>query len=292
MTQTANAVTAPALPSLETALAYAAFGFAIFPVAADCRTPLVPHGCHDATRDPDELRRVWRQGCNLSMATGKPSGVFVLDVDTKTVDGIETLALLEDERGWLPETWESATPSAGRHLFFRQPDRALRNRVNFAPGLDIRTDGGSVALPPSKKPNGAYRWVRPPDSVPLANAPAWLLDLIDPPQPERPPAPPVRTGNLDRAARYVAKAIDDECGELASMPPHTGRNQRLFIAAARLGSLVGGGALHQSHAEDALTRAAFDCGLVREDGQHAVRATIASGIRRGLAAPRTVEFRR
>jgi len=208
--------------------------------------------------------------------------VFALDVDVKGDDGLETLAALEDEFGGLPTTWESETPSGGRHLFFRQPDIELRNRVGFAPGLDIRTTGGSVALPPSRKSNGGYRWRVEPESGPMADAPSWLLRLIAPP----PPAPRyVPRSSPPTSDRYAQAALDGECREVALTK--SGRNQRLFQAAARLGELFAAGLLRREAIEASLEAAAVACGLHTDDGGFpGIAATIASGLRRGLDNPR------
>jgi hypothetical protein len=120
----------------------------VFPVGRDGRSPQCAHGYKDASATPDGIAKLWfgNETANVALATGAPSGVFGLDVDVKSVNGRETLAVLEDEFGQLPKTWESRTPSGGAHLFFRQPDRPLRNRVNFRPGLDVRTTGGSLGV--------------------------------------------------------------------------------------------------------------------------------------------------
>ncbi len=266
------------------------FGLAVFPVGPDCRTPWCVHGCKDASKTPAEIKALFAgtTSANVAVATGVVSGVFVLDVDTKGADGFATLAKLEAEHGGLPRTWLSSTPSGGAHYWFRQPDRGLRNRVGFKPGLDIRTTGGSAATPPSRKPNGPYAWVNDPAEVELADAPAWLLDLIDPPAPPRPPMQPIRLDALDKTARYVLAAVDAECGQLARMGPSSGRNMRLFQAAANLGELVGAGLLGQDSAERALERAAEECGLLHDDGRRTIAGTITSGMRKGMANPREV----
>lgn len=275
------------------ALAYGSMlGFAVFPVAADCRRPLTPHGYKDASKAPEAIHRWWARWPkgNLAVACGAVSGVLVLDVDCHEggANGLRTLAELEAAHGALPLTWRTATPSGGRHIWFRQPAGTFKNRVNFAPGLDAKTDGGSVAVPPSRKPNGPYVWEVAPWDAPLADAPAWLLGLIDPPPVQRPPTQPIRIGSLDRTARYVESAINGECSELAGMAPNTGRNLRLFQAAANLGQLVGAGLAPIGMVEDALEAAAHNCGLIREDGRHAVLASIKSGLTRGIAQPREV----
>ena len=142
-------------------------GWRVFPVREDGRTPMIKGGCHAATADPAEIRRLWaeRPGVNLALACGPESGVFVLDVDRHgDQDGFQSLAVLEDEFGQLPQTWRQATPNHGEHLFFRHPaGRELRNRQklyverrggqrDIYPGLDVRT---ACAWRLSSAPGGA-----------------------------------------------------------------------------------------------------------------------------------------
>jgi hypothetical protein len=309
--------------TLQSALGYAErLGAAVIPTASTCKPGTVPKfgalldglteddakafASHDGTKDPALIRSIWTRfpKANVSMCTGAISGFFVLDIDAKDgkVDGFASLAALEAENGALPRTWRALTPSGGEHRYFRQPDGwTLRNKVGlrtydskgrvihvFA-GLDIRTDGGAIAAPPSEKANGSYRWAERPIETPLADAPLWLLRLaMDPPAPPKPDRAPLRRDTADRMARYVEKAIDGECGELSRMGKGTGRNLRLFQAACRLGSLVGAHLLPQDLAEAELTQAASQCGLLAEDGAHSVRLTIQSGMRKGIANPREV----
>lgn len=276
---------------IAAAQALAARGLAVFPVAADCKAPLTKHGYRDATKELGGVEAMWRPcpTANVAVACGGVSGAFVLDVDRHkgAPDGLATLAALETDHGPLPLSWRTRTPTGGLHLWLAQPFRQLRNRVGFLPGLDVRTDGGSVAVPPSRRADGDYRWEVAPWERPLADAPAWLLDLVDPPPVPRPPRQPIRAGSFDRLARYAAAAIEGECGALAATGSGA-RNHRLFQAAARLGELVGAGLVAEALVEDTLEAAADDCGLVAEDGRHAVLATIRSGLARGVAQPREV----
>ena len=287
------------------ARAYAAkLGWHVFPVAVDCRSPLIEHGCHAASTDPLQIDAWWarRPAANVALACGAKSGVFALDIDRHgDTDGFLSLMALEDEFGALPLTWRSQTPGRGEHRFFRYPaGRELRNRQklyiqradgskDYFPGIDVRSNGGSVCLPPSAKPTGPYTWIDHPLTTPLAEAPAWLTELIDPPLPPAKPMP-IRGRSRDRVARYVEVAVDGECDNLKGMKDGSGRNQQLFVAAANLGSLIGAALLPQQVAEAALERAAADCGLTRDDGVLSVRATIASGIRRGVQSPRELSF--
>ena len=300
-------------PMLQVALDFAELGMALLPTGPDCKPGRLRWdgtasgfiGVHDATRDPELIEAYWSTfpQANITAACGAPSGVFVLDVDVKDsagvgFDGRADLDRLQERFGELPRTWLSSTPSTGEHQWYRQPDRPLTNRVHMRvvevdgsevkTGLDVRTVGGCVPLPPSAKATGSYRWVRDPLNTPLADAPEWLLDIIDPPLPPRTPIEPVRITTSDRTARYVEAAVNGECVAVAQLGARQGRNQRLFEASANLGEFVGAGLLRQAVAEGALERAADECGLTREDGLRAVQATIASGMRKGLAHPREV----
>jgi len=300
----------------DAAVAYAARGWPVHPLHYAGGTPLlacdkdpegrdIPRtgGVYKASTDPRLVREWWAKwpDARIAVATGLRIGAFVLDIDRKgEVDGFASLARLEARFGPLPATWRALTPSGGAHLWFAQPQGwALRNKVGlrlYRPdgstaerfdGLDIRSDGASITTPPSRKPGGAYRWDVRPSEAPLAEPPIWLLRLgIDPPPPPRRERRPFRPGSADRAARYVERVLDSELGALSRMGANTGRNLRLFKAAANLGSLVGAGLLPQDLAEEELEAAAQACGLLQEDGRRAVLQTIASGMRRGMAKPR------
>lgn len=281
------------------ALDFAALGWRVFPVAADGRSPLIKGGCHSATSDAGQVEHWWSRWphANVALACGPDTGVLALDIDRKAdADGFAKVAELEREFAQLPATVRSRTPSGGAHLLFAYPAGAHpANRVGikrYGPngdrtvyaGLDVRGRGASICLPPSQKGTGVYAWEQAPWAADLAPLPAWLLALMLSEPPPR-QSEPLRIQAADRLARYVCRAIEGECGAVAQTPAGSGRNQRLFIAAARLGSLVGASAL-VAMAEAALEQAAADCGLVSDDGLRAVRLTIASGMKRGTSNPR------
>lgn len=307
--------------NLAAALGYAErLGLAVIPTGSTCKPGTVKKfgalldaateerekyfRTTDGVQDLALIRSIWTRfpAANVSICTGAISGVFALDIDAKDgkVDGFAALAILEERNASLPRSWRALTPSGGEHRYFRQPAGwALRNKVGLRlydsrgrvqevfNGLDIRTDGGACAAPPSEKANGSYRWADHPLEVELADAPLWLLKVaLDPPAPPKSDRAPLRRDSADRMARYVEKALDNECGRVAGTK--SGRNLQLFKSAANLGQLVGADLLPQHIAEDDLYRAADSCGLVGEDGPHSVRATIASGMRKGISNPREV----
>lgn len=234
----------------------------------------------NATTDPDTITGWWRfrPNANIGIATGEASGIFVLDVDPDN-DGFETLEKLEAEHGTLPPTWTVETGSGGLHYYFQWPGFDLRNSAGkLGRGLDTRGNGGQVVAPPSVSGKGPYISSKTPV---LAEAPAWLLDLLRP-APPRPvvPAVPfvVESGSYDT---YTEKALQDECDSIANALDGE-QNNAINTAAFNVGQLVGAGALSEAEAREALRSAA------RAGNHPESRAlpTIESGLRAGMAEPR------
>jgi hypothetical protein len=165
---------------LEAALALAENGLHVFPCLARDKRPATSNGVKAATTDADAIRRWWQQDprLNIAVATGKPSNIFVVDIDGIDAEG--ELRRLEAEHGALPQSVESIT-ARGRHVYFRMPATDVRNSTGkIAPGIDVRGSGGFVICPPSIHPSGRrYEW-----SVDCAKAiheaPPWLLAKIAP----------------------------------------------------------------------------------------------------------------
>lgn len=154
------------------------------PKCAPGKHPMTRHGVKDATKDPSAIREYWTRYpfANIGIATGEPSGFFVLDCDGE--EGAASLKELQEKYSELPETVQSITGSLGSHYLFRHVD-GIKNIVKkLAPGLDLRGTGGFIVAPPSFHTSGRrYEWEissRPlgDGSVPVADAPSWLLELI------------------------------------------------------------------------------------------------------------------
>jgi hypothetical protein len=163
---------------LQTALALIRHGLAVFPCRPRTKWPATPHGCKDATVDPDVVRRWWaaNPNANIAVATGEVSRIFVLDADG--LDGQTELGKLEARHGELPRTLQVITAD-GVHYYFSWPTVVVRNSASrVAPNVDVRGAGGYCLAPPSVHPSGRrYCWsVDSGDTI--AAAPAWLLDLI------------------------------------------------------------------------------------------------------------------
>jgi hypothetical protein len=155
-------------PLLDAALAYAARRLPVFPLIPCGKTPAIKRSFHDATLNPQTIRRHWRIAArNIGIATGASSRAWVLDIDGE--DGEATLRRLEARYGSLPPTREVITGGGGRHLWFEYtvPIPSTAGRIGL--GVDTRGDGGYVVVPPSVHPNGrAYEWAEGCDELAVA----------------------------------------------------------------------------------------------------------------------------
>src|SRR5215813_8570990 len=165
---------------LRSALTFAKKGLCVFPCLKRDKRPAVANGVNAATTNAEIIQQWWRQlpAANIGVATGKPSGIFVVDVDG--VDAEAELRKLEAQHGALPPTIEVIT-ARGRHVYFKMPAAPIRNSAGkLGPGLDIRATGGYVLAPPSIHPTGRrYAWSVDGAGV-IADAPTWLLAKIAP----------------------------------------------------------------------------------------------------------------
>jgi len=215
-------------PLLEWALWYASLGHPVFP----CHTP-IPKGCscanaectdigkhprinawqNQATTDRKTITRWWSMWplANIALCTGV--SCFALDIDPRH-GGDETLRDLEALHDPLPPTPTSNTGGGGWHRLFAM-DGSIRNKINLAPGLDIRGEGGYIIVPPSLHASGQhYTWDPTADleDVPLTDAPEWLLKHVHEGAYEAPTAPdaPIlrgaRNNTLSRMAYAMRKA--------------------------------------------------------------------------------------
>jgi len=280
---------------LNAALAYAARGWRVFPVAPGAKVPLIPksaggNGCHDATTAVDIIREWWTDhpDAGIGLHCGPPSGVFVLDVDVDK-GGQESLDSLEAAFGPLPETLAAKTGSGGSHFFFRCPaDRGIRNKVKLKgpdgkrlAGLDVRSGGGYVVLPPSRHPNGnLYAWAWDAEVV---DPPAWLLDLVSPvapPPPLRVVVPfPSPSSSVDPARRYAAGVVRRSV-ERISQSAQGNRHDAINLAAYNVGQFSALIDLASARAD------LIAAGLAVGKDASEVERTVDDGLRAGAEKPR------
>jgi len=127
---------------------------------------LAPNGLKDASCDPAKVEEWWGPGTpprNIAIATGKVSGITVIDIDDgEGKDGVQTWLRMIEGSGE-PHTLMSHTGGGGTHLFFQYDPRMGKSRTNyFGPDykhVDLRNDGGYIIAPPSRhRTLGRYEW--------------------------------------------------------------------------------------------------------------------------------------
>lgn len=256
----------------------ASLGLSVFRLRERDKRPFRHGWQEEATTDPAAVRRLWREAprANVGLACG-PS-CWVLDVDGE--EGQDALVDLELRHGAMPVTPISLTGSGGLHIFFFTNQRIRNSARRLGAGLDTRGTGGYIVAPPSIHPNGRrYAWVegREPWSVPLAFAPAWLLDLLDPPPAPRPAPRQIQIGTVGTA--YIAAAVRRELENVALAREGT-RNESLFVSALKLGRFVREGQLDARDIGPALVGAALGTGLDRQEAEK----TVASGLHTAIGA--------
>lgn len=181
---------------LKAALAYAAMGWHVFPVHTPVRGggcscggdtcgsigkhPRTAHGVKDATTDPEQIRAWWTEWptANIGVATGRISGIVVLDIDPRN-GGDESLDALREH---LAETVTGLTGGNGQHLVNGYPPGVDRIKGRpLAPGIDVKADGGYIVVPPSLHASGRhYRWEisSRPDEMKPAPLPEAILERM------------------------------------------------------------------------------------------------------------------
>lgn len=174
---------------LDLALSYADRGWPVFPLAPGKKTPrfrkghMWGDGHNSATTHKPTIRMMWRDGgydCNIGIATGHESGLFIIDFDTKGAGAeanekalLATLGL--DEWPW---SYLVLTPSGGWHRGYYCPPELLlgSGRGVLARGVDHRGDDGYVVAAGSVVGGRTYEAMVDVDE--LAEVPAGVVELI------------------------------------------------------------------------------------------------------------------
>lgn len=133
------------------------------------KQPYIAKGLLDATIDEEQIEAWWYQWPNAMIGVNAGmSGLFVIDLDKKHVNGLDTFAgwNINDSAGL-----HSFTPSGGSHIIFTGIGKTSSNSRT---GIDTRGEGGYFIAPPSKiiegEFTGEYRrfddWGKTPGVIP------------------------------------------------------------------------------------------------------------------------------
>ena len=158
---------------------YAELGYAVFPCAPGDSNPITPHGFHDASVEFEQIQRWWTEhpSANIGLVT---AGLLVVDIDGPSNPWPGAERGLE-----LAIAPMATTPGGGSHRVFRQPAGMMWRCTQsmLGPHVDTRADGGYIVAPPSRRPDGEYRWVPGQElDVPLdrlPEPPGWLVAQLD-----------------------------------------------------------------------------------------------------------------
>ena len=250
----------------RSALWYARHGWRVFPCMPHQKEPAIKAWQKQATSNPAQIEAWWRvrPDCNIGLACGAASNVYVLDIDKRPdKDGDVTMSRVVRRLGALPSSVEQRTGSGGRQMFFRYPEgHECRNtageRRGLGAGIDTRGEGGFVVVPPSIHPCGdAYRWIVGPHQADLAPLPDGWVERLE----RRAnvtievPMPPMRTW---------ANMAEDVITRRTKMVAHAaagGRNDELYRSSFYLAKLAESALVDWHDARRSLAWAGRACGL-------------------------------
>jgi Bifunctional DNA primase/polymerase, N-terminal len=186
----------------EAALEYISQGLAVYPTSAEKKPLIKRWNSNGAFCDADKALRYFEEHpeAQLGIACG-PSKSVVCDIDPRN-NGEASWQVLCKTIGI--ETFEgcpvSLTPGGGQHIWFRAPAEETLKVGSHAlgSGVDVIAAGGGVLVPPSRRPEGLYRWRTP--------------DGLQPDFTEMPTMPPVlirqlRRKSLERTTDVLARRI-------------------------------------------------------------------------------------
>ncbi|MFM6929357.1 MAG: AAA family ATPase [Bdellovibrio sp.] len=239
------------------------------------KVPLISDWQKLATADQTQIEKWKQQFGNRITLWGIPCGstnnIVTLDVDIKSkVNGWQTL---KEKNFEIPRTLSQKTLSGGAHFLFKfNPERPLKNRVGFLPGLDIRSTGGWIA------------YYGMDFSIPIVDAPEWLYETASVKEEKNTTtADPSQTF---RMAPEIAQGILNNCLEEIKNAAAGESNNTLNVESFKVGQLVLSGAFTRDFAEAELMKAA----RIRGKPEYEAHATIKSGLDGGMKNPLTSPF--
>jgi len=294
--------------NVHLAVEYAKAGFFVFPCSAQRRQrephdrlpfgkaekrPLVLSWSKDASNDPVRVCKWWTELPHALVGLPcKQNTLLVLDADRHTADedGVAYFAALCEAHGPLPPHPIVSTDYEGEHHIYRMPSEPIGNR-KIGIGLETRgyqtnNDGGYIIAPGSRMPDG--RGWKPLEGTPsLFDGPPplpsqWLIELYGAPKGFEHTSSSHSTGRREEA--YANKALEIQAQELAWTSPGN-RNNAANASAYSMGRMVARGWIGVDTVEGRLFDACRRNGLVNEDGEAKVRATLRSGIKAGMQNP-------
>lgn len=160
---------------LEAAYEYRDRGWSVIPLKPKDKKPLIPWKPYQTRHATDEELTEWFTDGenNLAIVTGAISNLTVVDCDSQAA-----IAFFEQQclsAGVAPWTYTVLTPK-GKHWYFQfAPGSSNFQAREDWPGIDLRSEGGYVAAPPSIHPTGVAYLVDPDGELDPIPCPTFLF---------------------------------------------------------------------------------------------------------------------
>lgn len=272
---------------LSAALEYAALGWYVFPVlgkAPDKRN--VPRWSEDSSNDPEVITGWYAgdaRGLGVAVDLGR-SGLAVIDGDHLDEMPADLLATLEAMR----RAWTHQGQRSRRSWMFTVGNDAPPQARH--PWGEVKAGRGYIVLAPSPHPDQpeAYRWLARPGRAP-GPLPAAVRAAVAPAAPKVAPGATWHGGAPTAAEQADARRTLQRVADRLAGWEQGSRNIELNNAALILGHY----APHYLD-PDAIRSALLDAckanGLLDDDGLRDCRATIESGLARGMAEPLSLDM--
>jgi hypothetical protein len=253
---------------------------------------------HNLTADDNQnqLDR-WQLGWAIMARTGGP--VAVVDVDPRNGGDIEKTRRLLDALH-VRIFAQVVTPSGGWHFYIAgHQELPSCSHLNGWPGIDVLSFGRLVFLVGTQRPKygGAGYQIVFDNLEALADGgdpdgaeafAAWVAERHGERE-QFQTSSPWQGGEPDaRQAKYLEAMLAGMHRELSAMGKDSGRNNEVYNKALKCGNFIAGAGLNEAAAIGVLLDASRQNGLVRDDGEASVVASIQSGIKNGKVRPRAV----
>lgn len=299
----------PALDLLTVALDYHKRGWNVIPVY-DKQAISKWEQWQETRQTESDINRfgeTFNESGGIAIICGEVSGnLMVVDLD-----GQEAIVCFHRHFPKLTNTYTVKTGN-GKHLYFQakyiNSDKAVESykwKDDAGNGYEIavRMQNCYVVAPPSRHRSGVEYKVVDESKImtnDLNDVLDWIAErreakrstvvsqkveeVIIISEPVSKPDKPKLTES-ERHQLWAQTALTEEFAKVAAAG--TGeRNDRLYHASLKMGSIIAGGYLTQVQVESSLMTGADLCGLVKEDGKAQCEKTIRSGITAGMQSPR------
>ena len=147
------------------ALAYASWGWPVFPLKPHAKTPATRNGFKDATTNRERIDAWWKQhpNSNIGLPTGHTFDVIDIDPPDGPPSLVKLLTELQQSKQTIDIHGQVTTASGGTHYYIK-PNPQRGNKARIRPGIDTRGVGGYVVAPPSTlgQPGRSWTWTVAP----------------------------------------------------------------------------------------------------------------------------------